>query len=178
MTGEVFMTAPMHLPLPLAPMGVDREFVIHPNRSLSDQGRRNFLWLLGGVMALISLGMLYHGFWLILPFMGGEFLLVVYLLRRVCRQSAVVERVRIGEGRLVITREISGSSGAWSFPLDWVRVQLRPRSPSLHGTRLLIGSHGDWIELASFLNEEERGSLAEALQAAILQVRASTVGTA
>ena len=47
-----------------------REFVIQPNCSLSHQGRKCFLCVMGLIMLAISAYMIVLGFWLIALFMG------------------------------------------------------------------------------------------------------------
>lgn len=150
------------------------EFVIQPNRSLSACGRRVFLWGIGIVMGLITLRLMALGLWLVAPFMLLDLLALVVAFKWVGANCQITERVVIGEKSLRIHHQDTREQKKWQFPLHWVQVDLQtPRHPS-HGTRLLIGSHGKWIELAGFLTNEERESLAAAIQRA-LQVRRASV---
>ncbi len=148
-----------------------REFIIQPNCSLSKKDRHGFFWLMGGVMAGITLTLALKGMWLVAPFMGADLLLLIYAFRKVGEQCRIVERVIIENDELIIRHEEKRAPRSWSFPLHWVSVDLQakqyPQSPS----RLLIGSHGNWVELATFLNEEERSSLADAIKTAIIKAR-------
>lgn len=125
-------------------------------------------------MAGITLTLALQGMWLVAPFMGADLLLLIYAFRMVGDQCRIVERVIIEDDELIIRHEEKRAPRSWSFPLHWVSVDLQakqyPQSPS----RLLIGSHGNWVELATFLNEEERSSLANAIKTAIIKARQPT----
>lgn len=145
-----------------------REFVIQPNCSLTDNGRRLFLLSLGGLMAAIALGLALQGFWPVMPFLGLDLVVAVYAFRYVAKRSQICERVVIADDVLTIHHEEINAPRHWNFPLHWVRVDLQPNaSAPLHGSRLLVGMQGKWIEVASFLTQEERSALAQALRAAI-----------
>jgi len=147
-----------------------REFIIRPNCSLNRTDGRVFLFLLGVVMLIISLVLLAQGFWPVLPFMGADLLLVMYAFRKIAARCRITERVLIDKQQLlIIHEEEKRQPKTWTFPLHWVRVDLETHH--LHATRLVIGMQGTWIELAAFLNNDERASLAEALRDAVITMR-------
>lgn len=148
-----------------------KEFVIQPNCSLSKEDRQRFFWLIGSVMAGITITLALKGLWLVAPFMGADLLLLIYAFRVVGDDCRIVERVVIADDKLTIHHEEKHDPRSWSFPLHWVNVDLQAHKNPRYQSRLLIGSHGSWVELASFLNEEERNSLAGAIKAAIIQAR-------
>ena len=150
---------------------MSQEFVIRPNRSLSTRGR---LWLLGGVavlMSLVTLRFVFLGGWMVVPFMVAEFIALVVAFCLVSRHCDIVERVVIRDDALTIHHEEAQRPQLWSFPLHWVGIDLRPGRYPTHGTRLLIGSHGKWVELAGFLTNNERESLTEAIREAVSAAR-------
>lgn len=148
-----------------------REFIIQPNNSLNDHSRRSFLLLLAGVMLAISVFLAMQGFWLVTPFMGADLLLVMYAFRLVQKHCAITERVVITEDDLTIYHEQEDAPQSWSFPLYWVNIDLRPTKHPMHNSQLLIGMQGKWVELATFLNNDERASLASAIKSAIISAR-------
>lgn len=148
-----------------------KEFVIQPNCSLSKKDRYRFFWLMGSVMAAITITLALKGLWLVAPFMGADLLLLMYAFRLVGDNCRIVERVVIADDQLTIHHEEKRAPRSWSFPLHWVTVDLQANKALHRQSRLLIGSHGNWVELATFLNEEERNSLATAIKAAIIQAR-------
>ena len=122
-------------------------------------------------MLVISGGMVSVGLWFIAPFMGAELLLLVYVFDKVGKSCHVIERVIIESDVLTIRHEEQRHPGQWTFPLYWVNVDLTRSRHPWYGTRLRIGAHGHWIELARFLNNVERASLATALKTAIRDER-------
>ncbi len=147
------------------------EFVIRPNRSLSDQGRNYLLYGIGLIMGLVTLRFLILGGWMVLPFMFADLLALVVAFCIVGQKCRITERVVIAEDKLAIHHEEAHQPMQWAFPLHWVNVELRPALHPSHGSRLLIGSHGNWVELAGFLTNTERESLALAIRQAILDAR-------
>ena len=148
-----------------------QEFVIQPNQSLSDQGRYYLLLALGLVMALITLRFLLLGGWMVVPFMLADLVALVCAFCVVGRKCRIVERVVIAGESLTIHHEEERRLRHWSFPVCWVNIDLKPGRHPSHGSRLLIGSHGKWVELAGFLTNAERETLSQAIQAAVFDAR-------
>ncbi len=148
-----------------------REFVIQPNCSLSHRGRTQFLWLVGLAMGGVTLVLALKGLWLVAPFMGADLLLLIYAYKKVSEDCRIVERIVIDDDELTIYHDEKRQPKSWSFMLHWVSVDLRQHTIESYPSRLLIGSHGKWVELASFLNDEERNSLANAIKSAIINAR-------
>lgn len=144
-----------------------QEFVIRPNNSL---GRFEFLLLGGtftGLLVLMAVRLALMGFWLILPFLLVDFAAVAiafYLIRRKC---CLYESVRIDDRQLEISHHERRNTRSWSFDIHWARLELQPGQYSSQASRLLVGSHGKWIEFAGFLTNEERESLFQALNRAL-----------
>jgi len=147
------------------------EFVIQPNRSLSDQGRKWLLYGIGLIMALVTLRFVLIGGWMVVPFMFADLVALVMAFVLVDQQCCIVERVVIEDELLTIHHEENDRPRHWTFPLYWVNVDLKPGPHPSHGSRLLIGSHGKWIELAGFLTNDERESLAVAIRQAVQDAR-------
>lgn len=148
-----------------------QEFVIQPNSSLSYQGRMIFICGIGLLMTVITLRLAYLGMWLVAPFMVVDLIALVFCFNLVGRFCRITERVLIREEQLTILHEEEKSPQEWSFPIHWVNIELKRGYHPSHGTRLLIGSHGQWVEVAGFLTNDERASLASALKQAISTAR-------
>nr|CAA6823375.1 MAG: Unknown protein [uncultured Thiotrichaceae bacterium] len=129
---------------------------------------------MGAVMGGITLVLALKGMWLVAPFMGADLLLMIYAFRIVGDRCRIVERVIIENDELIIRHEEKRAPRSWSFPVHWVNVDLQANQHPHHQTRLLIGSHGSWVELATFLNDDERNSLASAIKAAVIKARQPT----
>lgn len=148
-----------------------REFIIQPNCSLSSRGRKVFLGSMAMIMLAISLGMASLGLWLVAPFMGLELLVLIYVFNLVGKQCHIIERVIIRKDQLTVQHEEEKNPNTWSFPLHWVSVELRVAKHPWYKSQLVVGAYGRWVEFAKFLNNDERASLAEAIQSAIISER-------
>jgi uncharacterized membrane protein len=141
-------------------------YTIEPNRSLSWQQSKWLFVFLSGSLLLVSLYFASLGAWLVLPFTGLEILLVglaIYF------QSCCAHRkqyVRIDQSQVEIG-DSRHPAPLVSFPKAWSQiVQIRDRN-GWYPSRLLVGSHGEFVEVGKDLLEDERESLARQLRCAI-----------
>ena len=111
-----------------------------------------------------------QGFWPVLPFAGLEMALLGWALkismdRRHHRQTITVspDAVEIEDAKPACCSRVV-------FPRHWAQVRIRVASSPLHPSRLMIESHGRRCEVGSFLNEQERQSLAQRLRRLIGRV--------
>lgn len=129
---------------------------VQPNRSLSRAGIVGLLIAYLSVSLIIGVGFAWIGAWLVLPFFGLELAVVAAVLAWVWRHRADREWVRTAGDRL----EVAGIRGArrWrrEYPRYWARTLLERDRGGWYGSRLKIGAHGDWVEIAGELNEERR----------------------
>ncbi len=147
------------------------EFNIHPNAGIPRPG---WPWLMAGLVVIgggIALRLALMGFWLVLPFTLLELGLVYYLVRLVQRRGGYVERIRIDGEQLSIAHIEPGKDRDWSFPLHWVRVELRAPSHQWYPHRLLLGASGRWVEVGACLTDAERQGLADAVRGEIRRLR-------
>mgnify|MGYP001815591025 FL=1 len=147
------------------------EFNIRPNAGYPRPGWR---WLMAGLVVVglgIAIRLTMMGFWLVLPFTLLELALVFYLVRLVQRRGNYVERIRIDGERLSIEHIEPNANRDWWFPLHWVRVDLRAPSHRWYPHRLLLGASGSWVEVGTCLTDDERMSLAEAVEGEIRRLR-------
>lgn len=147
------------------------EAISRPPRSLSDRGMRWLVALacLGAAIPGVIIAAL--GAWPVLPFLGIEVLLVLFLVSLHRRWTkAAVEVIRLTEGRLHIATA-DGRGGRRTTVLEpyWTRVILEEEVAG--SLRLLLVQRGRSIELGLFLATEERRDLAKALSAALERYR-------
>lgn len=103
------------------------------------------------------------GAWLVLPFAGLELVVVGAALYRLVRHRDDHERVAIDRDRITIVRRRGGHERHDQFQRYWVKVNLERRR-GWYPSRLLVGSHGCWVEVGADVNEEERELLAVRLR--------------
>lgn len=135
--------------------------VLRPNASLSPSQARLLVGLLGVAMVAIGLGFAAVGAWLVLPFSGGELLLLIYALSCSMRWSAAREVITVCQDKVFIEKGPEGEQ-RHQFLRAWFQTNWQPGPIP----RLLVGSHGKWVEVGAFLGEEEKRALAKALQQA------------
>ncbi len=144
-----------------------QKFVIKPNNSLP----KRELVLLGGafalVMVLLAVRLLILGFWLVVPFLLLDFMVVAAAFILIRKKSRVHESIYIDDTELQIHHHEMRRSKSWSFDIHWVKIKLQEHEHPWEANRLLVGSHGKWIEFAGFLTDEERASLSRALKLSI-----------
>jgi uncharacterized membrane protein len=141
------------------------QFDLAPNCSLSTRGALLFF----ASMCFTTLGVAgvatLLGYWPVLPFAGGEMLLLGWALKSNMERRNDHEHIEISETEVVI--ECSSAHRIPKrvvVPRHWAQVKIRrPKSP-LHRGQLVIESHGRSHEVGKFLSEEERHQLAAELR--------------
>jgi uncharacterized membrane protein len=141
-------------------------YIIRPNRSMD---RRQARWLVIS-MAAASFAVagslaLRYGAWPILPFAGLETALLAFVIWRVQARNENEELLVLGTSHLDLTRRHGRDIQSHRFNRHWVRVNLRKSRARNVPSRLEIGSHGKFVEIGSFLTDDERVSLANSLLA-------------
>jgi uncharacterized membrane protein len=149
------------------PDGVYFDAVLVPHRSLPRWG---YVLLIGGfalAMAAVGLAFWNMGAWPVAGFCGLEVFLVWGAFQLNYRSGRRIETVRLDEATLRIDRfGPSGRSRYWTFEPGWVRVSVEQKS--LDATRLVLSSHGRYLQIGAFLTDDERRDLADALGAALV----------
>ena len=140
-----------------------RHFDLAPHCSLSTRGALLFFGSVCfptfGVAAVAT----WLGFWPVLPFAGGEMLLLGWALKSNMQRRHQRESIEITDNEVVIEYAL-GEPRRVVFPRHWAQVKIRrPKSP-LHRGQLVIESHGRGHEVGKFLTEEERHQLAAELR--------------
>ncbi|MEE9447108.1 MAG: DUF2244 domain-containing protein [Arenicellales bacterium] len=148
-----------------------REFSIKPNHSLSRDGTMKVIWVTVLVLGLFALRFAMMGFWLVIPFLVIDFLAVAVAFYSIRKKCSVYESVKIDSQQLQIFHHEAKRSKSWAFDLHWVKLDLQQHEHPWQPSRLLVGSHGKWIEFAGFLTNEERASLSLELKHAINEQR-------
>ena len=145
-------------------------FVILPNCSISWRQLLVFYLLTCALALVIGLLFLYGGMWLVLPFSGLEMMALgtaLYLTSRKVHRRQVItldaERVTIEKG----VRQVEQS---WQFQTAGTRV-LKENEGSAGGHRkVVLGAHGNYVEIGEFLDNPEKDELAFRLKDCIIRV--------
>ena len=143
------------------------EFIIRPNRSLSVRGGVMVVLTFGLVLGLLALRFAMLGFWLVIPFLLLDLIAVAVAFYYIWKKCCIHESIKIDDKQLLIEHHEISNAQSWGFDLHWVKVDLQEHEHPWQPSRLLVGAHGKWIELANFLTNEERASLSTAIKSSI-----------
>ncbi|MCP3868879.1 MAG: DUF2244 domain-containing protein [Gammaproteobacteria bacterium] len=141
-------------------------FVIKPNCSLTwKQAKRVFLFL---TACLVAVGMYFFqiGAWLVLPFTGLEIGLVGFAIYKQFERASRRQVIEIENDMLWVSNGAKNCNRI-SFPIAWLQIRLNKGPRSWYPSRLLVGSHGRFVEIGRSLIESEREILAEDLRCAV-----------
>ena len=109
--------------------------------------------------------------WPVAGFCGLEVLLVWGAFELNYRSGRIVEVIRLDDTQLHVRRiQPSGRSMVWTFDPGWVRVELDEAEDR---NILQLAMHGRRTRLGSFLTDDERSSLADALRTALVRWRSA-----
>ncbi len=137
--------------------------VIQPNRSFSGRRMMGVFGLYLLVCAGISVGFAMDGAWLVAPFMGLEVLIIGAVLVCIAYHSRDHEDVIVDGDRMEIVQITGRTEHRVALQRYWARTRLEAPVDDWYPTRLLVGSHGRWVEIGSVLTDDERSSLSRRL---------------
>lgn len=144
--------------------------ILRPHRSLSPNGFLFLMVAIGGVSFAAGFAFYLMGAWPVFGFFGLDVALIYLAFRLNYRSGRLYETVDLTDEALTITRvRPSGRSESWSFPPYWVRLDLASRPG--RASELSLSLHGRRLVFASFLTDDEREELADALKEALFAQR-------
>ncbi|MCU7935822.1 MAG: DUF2244 domain-containing protein [Candidatus Thiodiazotropha sp. (ex Dulcina madagascariensis)] len=140
--------------------------IVQPNRNLTWRQSKWLFLSLASSIALVGLYFYSLGAWLILPFTGLE--IVILGIAIYCQSCRVHTRqlISIDETHVRIT-DSRNQQAEKCFCKAWLKIVQNRDPKGWYPSRLLIGSHGEYIEIGKNLIEEEREILANNLRSAI-----------
>ena len=138
-------------------------WVIRPNRSMTWREAKFFV--AGVTAACLGIGLYfwYLGYPMVLPFSGLESLAVAVAFYLVLKDGEHTEVVTISAREVVVEKGKKEPEQRFCFDRTWANVSLKQSRNRWYPSKLLIGSHGKFIEVGQFLSEGERKSLAKML---------------
>lgn len=140
------------------------QIVVTGNRSMSWRANVILAASLGAVSVLFGGGIAMFGLWLVLPFAGMEFLVVLYCLGRTYKKLGFTEVISFGESILTVESGFDSPQTTVEFLRHWTIVEFDdPQSNFEVGTlKLLCG--GRSLELGRLLSKKEKRQLYTELQ--------------
>lgn len=119
---------------------------------------------LGAVSLIFGGGIAMFGLWLVLPFAGLEFLVVLYCLGLTYRKLGFTEVISFGESTVTVETGFDSPQNSVELSRHWTKIEFDdPQSNFEVGTlRLLCG--GRSLELGKLLSKSEKRQLYDELQ--------------
>ncbi|MES9861037.1 MAG: DUF2244 domain-containing protein [Candidatus Thiodiazotropha sp. LLP2] len=137
--------------------------ILTPNKNLTWSQSKWLFLLLATPCLFVALYFYSIGAWLVLPFAGLEILVIgigIYC-QSCCAHTRQTIRIDCNQVRVSNNRQ-HGSEKC--FHKAWMKVIQNHDPRGWYPSRLLIGSHGEYIEIGKYLVEEERELLAHNLK--------------
>ena len=120
-------------------------------------------------LCCLGIGMLFalYGYWPVLPFAGLEVIVLGIAFYRCLSRSQLREVVTVGSEVVSVEKGRQQPQQRWECPRAWARVVLEHAPIAWYPRRLMVAFQGRRVEIGQFLNEEERGVLADELRQAL-----------
>jgi uncharacterized membrane protein len=112
-----------------------------------------------------------YGYWPVLPFAGLEVIVLGIAFYRCLLRSQLREVVTVSAEVVSVEKGRHQPQERWECPRAWARVVLEHAPIAWYPRRLTVAFQGRRVEIGQFLNEEERGVLADELQQLIHNTR-------
>ena len=141
--------------------------VVRPNASLTPEGARLYFAFISIVSLGIAIRFTVLGLWPILLFAILEMVLLGGCILYILRRNERMEAIDLDAHQLVLTQKEHGRERRQQFQRYWVQIIREKGLHAWYPSRLMIRSHGKSVEIASFLDEEERSELEQNLRMAI-----------
>lgn len=140
-----------------------QRWIIRPNRSMS--WREAKIFVAGVSVASLSIGIYFlcQGYPMVLPFSGLESLAIAVAFYLVLDAGEHTEIISIGPDRVIIEKGKRKPTSRSEFQRAWTRITVLKSRNRWYPSKLLIGSHGNNVEIGQFLSEGERKALAKML---------------
>ena len=145
--------------------------LLTPHRSLSSRGLAIVMGLIGVCSFITGTVFYLAGAWPVMGFMGLDVALIYVAFRLNNRQARALEEISVTREALTVRKVSAGGVGEdFGFDPYWTRLEVA-RKPDWGVTGLWLAAKGGRLQIASFLNPEERASFADALSAALAEAR-------
>jgi uncharacterized membrane protein len=125
---------------------------------------------MAAVTLIISGSLTVMGYWPVLPFAGAELMALGAGLWVSASEGTRMEIVTVSGDRVAVDKGRRHLTRVWEAQRAWARILLLSPAVAWYPSRLVIRSHGQEVQLGSFLSEQERRALAQDLGRAIAPV--------
>lgn len=147
----------------------------YPHRSLGVEGFRVLLIAVIAINAVASTVFVLAGAWPVAGFLGLDVLAIYVAFRLSYAQAAAYERITIASASIIVERvDQHGRRQEWRFPSYWASIKYD--GDETRGT-VTLRSHGNAVEVGSYLSHFERQAFAAVLREALRVAKTSDLGS-
>lgn len=140
------------------------QIVLKPNASFTWAANLYLLYTLMAVSLVIGVGFALRGAWMILPYSVFELTVLaicIYICAQNCNRQEVIT---VREHDVTIERGIRHPSETWNYHRLWAKFLVKPAKHPWDGQTVMITSHGNELELGSFLSRKDKIELIACLK--------------
>jgi len=143
--------------------------VLTPNCSIS--WRDLVIFYIFNCAVLLAIGIFFtlQGLWLVLPFSGLEMLALGCALYITSRKVYRKEVITLDRRVTRIEKGVQQVDQSWQFPTPWIRLIDQQPGGESRRRRLVLGSHGNYVEVGDFLDNSDKDRLAFTLKDCIIR---------
>jgi uncharacterized membrane protein len=151
------------------------ELQVWANRSISYSALKKLLVCFAALCILVSSFSFLQGNVLAPIFMCVDFAIVALAIMAIARRAHARDTLSIEDAQLVVVRiERGAHTQIYQFPLGWLRFNL---SQGDNETRIWLSASGQSAQFGSFLNIEQRASLALQVESFLDLAKARALST-
>lgn len=143
------------------------EALIRPNCSMSPRAAAVVVICFAVLALAIALSFFALGLWLVLPFAGLEILALGLVFAIVTKRTRDYDLVIVDADTVTVARHRGGAEVLQRFNRYWTNVRVEPGASRFQIPRLLIGSHGEFVEIGASMTEDAKRRLAGRLRDAV-----------
>lgn len=141
-------------------------YILEPNQSLGSKQTLLVFGFIGCAILAVAIYFAALGAWLVVPFSGLEILILGGAVYAQHRWAGKRQFIRIDDDNVSASSSADGADGV-SFQRAWLRISLVDGTYPRYPRRLILGSHGRYIEIGEFLTDSERELVAAKLLAVV-----------
>jgi len=145
--------------------------ILTPNRSLSWEGNKQVIWLLGTLCGGIAIGFtLIAGTWVMLPFAGLEILALSTGLYYVSWKLSYQHILTLTDTSLTIEKGVYRPRGRWQWRKQESRLITTAPKHDWEAPQLALTNDKETVDIGNFLNRDDAEELIDYLKNEILVV--------
>ena len=125
-------------------------FILSPNCSISWRDLVIFYCFTCFVILAIGIFFTLQGLWLVLPFSGLEMMVLGAALYLTSRKVHRREIITLDQERVRVEKGVQKVDQSWEFATAGTRIFSEPGERRFAASRLILGAHGNYVEVAIF----------------------------